>query len=319
MFRGLLGGALIGLAGASVTACDSGDGGGGASGIAGFAQQYAEVVCTGLVRCCASAGKPVEKSTCTQLYDYQRAEYERGASSGQYEFDSVAADTCLEKVRAVTDQCTAAPPVECDQVLKGTTAAGGRCEDDAECAATPGGTAECAFSGDEDQGKCEQTVRGQVGDTCQKTCEDLGNGTWQCAFSGEDAVNGILTACYRNDNVACYDETKKCVALGTAGTACRSDDQCARGFTCSFEVSQCVALVAVGGACTSSSACESQFCDPDDKCAPPLAVGAAYDPAASRDPCGADARCSDEGQCEARGLFGGGGEEAAFVCSIFGG
>jgi hypothetical protein len=209
--------------------------------------------------------------------------------------------------------------VECDQVLKGTTPAGGSCEDDAECAASPGGTAECSFSGDDDKGKCEQTVRGQAGDACQKTCEDLGDGSWQCSSFGEDAVNGILTACDRDDDVACDDETKKCVALGAAGSACRNDDQCARGFTCAFDVSECVALLAVGGDCTSNSACESRFCDPSDKCATPLAEGAACDPSAARDPCGADARCSDAGQCEANGLFGGGESEADLVCSLFGG
>jgi hypothetical protein len=83
MKRNCVGFGFICLAGLGVTACDSGDEGGGAGNIAGFAQQYAEVVCSGLVRCCASAEKPVEKSACTQLYDYQRAEYERGASSGQ--------------------------------------------------------------------------------------------------------------------------------------------------------------------------------------------------------------------------------------------
>lgn len=303
---------------AGLGACSSDDD--GAGNITAFGQQYSELVCSGFASCCADTGQPVDKGQCQQLFNYQIDEFEAGINSGKFTFDASAANECLAAVRAMSNLCTEEPPTVCDKVTKGTVGANERCDDDDECAVPPGGQASCNYSGEAEYGRCEQTVRGKVGDDCQQTCEDLGGGGWSCGGSGEDPVDGISTACYRNDNLVCDYETKKCVALGAAGADCGNDDDCGQGLYCQYGVDAgaCAALGAVGVPCDSNSACESDYCDPSDVCAPPLAFGAVCDPNAERDPCGRDGRCSEEGKCEENALFGGGGG-TALVCGFLGG
>jgi hypothetical protein len=304
---------------AGLGACSSDDEGAGS--ITAFGQQYSEVVCSGFASCCAETGQPVDKGQCQQLFQYQISEFEAGIGSGKYTYDAAAANECLAAVRALSNLCTEEPPEVCDRVTKGTVGANERCDDDAECAVPPGGGhATCNYSDEAEYGRCEQTLRGKVGDDCQQTCEDQAGSGWSCFGSGEDPVNGVGTACFRNDGLECDPGTKKCIALGAAGEACSFDDDCGQGLYCrsDLESSTCTALGAAGAACTSNSACESDYCDPSNVCAAPLAAGAVCDPNAERDPCGADGRCSEEGKCEENALFGGGGG-AGFVCGFLGG
>jgi len=300
---------------AGLGACSSDDDGAGS--ITSFGQQYGEIVCSGLVKCCAAAGQNASKSQCMEFFRYQQSETEAGVESGKFTFDAEAAGECLEAARGVSNFCGGDMPEACDRVMQGTAAADARCDQDNECAIPPGGIATCNYSEEAEYGRCEQTVRGKVGDACQQTCEDLGGGSWSCSGTGGDPENGIKIACYRNDNLICDFQTTKCVALGAAGENCSFDGDCGRGLFClsGSGSSTCAPLGAAGAACESNDACESDYCDPSNQCAVPLALGATCDANAERDPCGAGSRCSEEGKCAPQGVFGG-GDPSALICGL---
>ena len=297
-----------------VSGCSSDDGGGS---VASFSTEYSNLLCSGLSECCGALDKPVDAAQCKQLFQFQQAGLQKGIDDGKMTFDGDRADACLAAVRASDfDFCgqNDGPPA-CDQVVKGQVAAGEACDDDSECARPAGGDASCEIGGDSDAGKCVQEKRGTAGEACYGTCEAEGSST-TCSGFGEEPTNFIKVQCFRNDGLRCDTETKKCLALAAAGGECNSDEACESGLRCDFTDSKCVVLTATGGDCQANDECLAGFCDPSNKCAEPLALGATCDPMAERDPCGDAGRCSDEGKCEESGLFGGG---SALVCGFFGG
>src|SRR5688572_15688470 len=100
--------------------------------------EFIEQLCAEFSDCCKAAGRPSDGAQCRAFY---------GAFVPAAGYDPVAAQSCLDEVRARTDSCdtSSASAPTCGKVFAaasgGTKQPGEACEDDDECAAPETGEA----------------------------------------------------------------------------------------------------------------------------------------------------------------------------------
>ncbi len=261
-----------------------GDDSGGQDGTAGapvsgpvseqeFWDRYGTLACEGLEVCCEQAGIGYNAAVC-QLFVGSAG----GQSTVNATYDPDAAADCLNEVQSADIVCEGGLDTPaCGRVYVGTLEPGAACSADAECAKPEVGGAECDVFDE----VCVVSRRGDEGDACNRTCEDLDTGGWVCSGT----VSGDLPAftdveCYINDGLSC--QAGVCVALSGPGEACSFDGDCAPGNRCDG-AGACVALLPLGAACQSSDECNPEaHCAGSESCEADRAEG---------EPCSADAEC----------------------------
>jgi hypothetical protein len=128
----------------------------------GLADGLAEAFCERIYTCCSTAQRAgaqdaigTDRSSCDALtrtsYQEELGELRTAISAGKVTFDGERASACVSATRG--QACASfdrnEPIAECDEVLRGTTAAGGSCRQSWECASsfcrpgTPPGPGTC--------------------------------------------------------------------------------------------------------------------------------------------------------------------------------
>lgn len=125
-----------------------GCGGGGGGGDANFSRNYGEILC-GAAFECRSFWPPQDgefenyfgpsEDNCISMYAASTADADALVSEGRVDFDSAAASTCLQELRASLEGVSCPDiwdiqlPTQCVMVYSGTVESGGVCEYDEEC------------------------------------------------------------------------------------------------------------------------------------------------------------------------------------------
>jgi hypothetical protein len=154
-------------------------------------------------------------------------------------FVSDRADACIDAVKsAYSDADLSADELDtvlrldapCDQLVRGTRAAGESCMSRLDCNGPEG--YDCVFKAGELTGNCEQPLVVQAGRDCS------------------------------SDNAVCTDgfycNGSNCIEAGRPGEACMRNDQCANGYCGPSNV--CTAGLAVDVECTLDAQCASGLC-----------------------------------------------------------
>jgi hypothetical protein len=263
---------------------------------AGDQDQFISQVCAEYADCCEAAGRPSDGAQCRAFY---------GAFAPSSGYDQVAAQACLDEIRAVPDKCASGglSTPSCDKVFAGSSGTGkpgDPCEDNRDCAPSDEGEVECVghFSDGAMVRQCEERLHGEEGSApCLGTVE--GNVTSYSGGSGEPVSSGYL--CHVAEGLACDYESGACKKLPALGEACASGFyQCPPEAYCAFPENTCQARLALGEACEQDEECkENAYCEPNGStCAAQRAVGEA---------CTANAQCESaactNGKCEASNDF----------------
>jgi len=270
----------------------------------GSSNDFANRYCAELSPCCAAAGLPTDGATCRAFV----SAYATSAS-----FDASAADACVDETHAAVNGSAGCQGAEDDSATpscakvfaskSGTTAPGGTCTTDSDCAPASNGTVRCAsiFVGTSSISKCQVDMVGKAGDSpCVGTKEGavtsyVGTSSSDVPPQGYvcDVANGVFCdptsgACKALANVgdscadaqcvdAAYcDGTGKCVARIAVGASCAGgEDTCVTTAWCDPTSGVCATKLAQGQACSDNRACSSGDCT-NEKCAPADAIGLAF-------------------------------------------
>jgi hypothetical protein len=272
---GLLGAIIATIA---IPACGgSSEGGGSAAPIPQdqLAARTAAAVCDNIGSCCQKNGWAYDAAACKQAYQtFIQAILVDPAMKGGVTYDAQAAGTCVSAISSIAANCgDGALPDACERIYVGTKPEGAACEHDLECAAPPGGDADCSTN-ELDEQVCVQEPRGKPGDGCSGTCTQEGNITF-CSGGGTGGTSGGPARCFTNDGLYCGDDGK-CQALIAVGGACQYDG-CVSGAFCLDGM--CAAKLGAGADCSFNSweACgDGLYCeDTSSTCAAKKPDGAA--------------------------------------------
>jgi hypothetical protein len=249
----------------AASSCGGSDNGSGA-----FVGQY----CDAYRPCCASAGYLTDGKQCRLL---------NAAVAGGAKYDAASGQACLTALQDLTSQAAFCAgqipePATCAAAFQfpaGTTAPGGACTTDSDCAPSDQGAVVCIFrvtsAGTQIQ-QCQLQLHGSEGATpCVGTVE---NGVTSGASSDAVPAQGYL--CYVDDDLRC--DGTGCVRLAATGETCGLSDDCVRADYCDFTVGTCAARKPSGAACTGASLeCQTgTFCsDTSATCTPQLDTGVA--------------------------------------------
>ncbi|HEY1695925.1 MAG TPA: hypothetical protein VGG39_27345 [Polyangiaceae bacterium] len=280
----------------ALAACSSG---GDKSG-SDFASQY----CALLSTCCAGAGLPSNPQQCTEL---------SAAAVSQGSYSAADGQTCIAQLQAEQSAGTLCSDLgasipQCQtafQAAGGTTAPGGTCTSDTDCAPASGGSATCftnfdsSSSGGTPTQVCVQTKKGQAGDgpCIGDTQADVTVYEW----SGTAGPPSLGYLCDPATGTRCDQTTQKCLALMPTGSACSDDSTCVVSDYCGFSgaLQTCTPRLADGSSCAddSTSCLATSTCDETtETCKALLANGAP---------------CTDPSQCQSSACGNG-------VCTSFG-
>jgi hypothetical protein len=238
---------------------------GEAAGVAeaDFVAAYAEIVCIGNEKCCASAQYPVNHSACVA-----KVQGDTLPSTSQ-KYNATNATECLSWIQKdLADSCVVEPqrPLGddrsyfCKNVYPGTKKLGDVCIKSDDCAPSREGDAICA-------GTCELIRFAHEGDDCSvKAAAPANCGYWGFSCSVDGKCQPYRKPGEACDSVAncefntCVDGT--CPPLGRLGEPCNSglSIACATDATCPTALSVCTAKKLTGETCTPGDVCRDGVC-----------------------------------------------------------
>ena len=237
-------------------ACGAGDG--DSIPIDELAGRAMDAVCALEIRC----GAAPDRAACEESV-YQRLQLEADVKAGKVIYDGRAAAACLNAYGTLG--CSASDAAlfnashqqSCDDVVKGTVAAGGSCLTDDECLSEA----------------CDKSTCNSALECCAGTCTARIPAGGDCSAVGARCAQDLF--CRRNT----VDQTAICTARIADGQPCTSSDVCVTGRRCNLvtgtSAGTCGAFPAHGQACP-GDACDStsDVCDPASKtCVSRIAVG----------------------------------------------
>jgi hypothetical protein len=225
---------------------------------AGDKDEFVAQLCAELAPCCEAAGRPADGAQCRAFY---------GAFASASSYDPVAAEACLNEVRAMSDRCdTSSFSPSCNQVFAsggGSKKPGEACDDDSDCAPPEAGRVECVsdFVDGASVQQCQVRLVGQAGST---PCVGTIDGNVTSYFGADEGIPPTGYTCDLADGLSCNSQTGACESLAAVGEPCSSGlYRCVSSAYCSFPDSICTARVALGDACTDDDQCaESAYCEP---------------------------------------------------------
>jgi hypothetical protein len=255
-----------------------------------FIGELVAAICDNVAACCTANGFEYDADGCRRTLSslYGQAFPAPGAPGVVY--DASVAGECIALAARIAESC--AEPTgrtnACTSAYVGMRKAGEACTLDLECAAPPGGTADCATDSTTGAQTCQSRPRGKSGDACHATCTERSNGRSCSLHSDRDGS----AECYTNDGLFCESTTQACTALGAIGASCTGFDECVSAAFCDSGI--CVARIALGESCVEH--CATGTCSYDDPCvAGAYCEGGSCVPRKSAGaPCSVDTECAGE-------------------------
>jgi hypothetical protein len=226
-----------------------------------FQEQAPALFCGALQNCCEQAGVTFSPLAC-QLFTPQLT----GSSGSTFHPDAAA--SCLQLLQNAMSCDSSDMPTPCTQAYTGSKALGAMCSSNAECAPQTDGEVECDVF---DQ-VCKVVKRGELGDSCNASCEELADlGGYGCGIYENAALSpNEKVQCYRNDGLSCGAELT-CQALVPSGESCVSDQDCVDGDYCDRSGTDpvCAPLLPVGDPCSAfgGQCVSTAYCDATGMCA----------------------------------------------------
>ena len=249
----------FGVVGIFAIACSHDNGGISA---ADYAAQEAAAFCDYEVRC----GLFADQTSCVSYgVIYVDPGFLTLVESGKVNYDGAAAQSCLDALSTVpcdqTQMAARVTPTACTEIVIGTVAMSGTCEQNAECE-----SAACVLP------------------DCGSACCTGSCGAAQApAGTGEPCVT---RAC--DVGLTCNETMGTCAPLGGSGAGCMLDDDCAYGLGCPG--GECAPLPAIGDPCPNGECADlGAVCNAQKLC---VMVGLPGAPCASALDCSPYAACN---------------------------
>ena len=280
-------------------------GGGGGIDAKDYTADEQKTVCDYQVRC----GLFASTADCDQYIPvYPDATFLAELAKGSIHYDGNKADECFNDLRnEPCDQTameTRSQPSACASAITGSVAAGGACVHNEECQSEKCSKVNTASSCE--PGTCEASeALGKLGDACAtracdpafvcdntKVCANLYTVGMPCTYSTDcayglacDASPGFCRTAPKLGE-ACPDKicaelgaycstSGTCTAVGLAGSACTTSEQCSEFYPCNTTTGTCTAYPTLGQPCFSQCS-DGSYCDSTTKlCTPPQPNGSA--------------------------------------------
>jgi hypothetical protein len=249
----------VGVVGIFAIAC--GHDGGGISAT-DYAGQEAAAFCDYEVRC----GLFANQTSCISYGAiYVDPSFSMLVDSGKVTFDGNAAQACLDALSTVpcdqTQMAARVTPSACNDIVTGTVAMSGTCEQNAEC-------------------QSDACVLPDCGSAC---CTGSCGAAQAPAGSGEPCVT---RAC--DVGLACSETSQTCVPLGGSGAGCMLTEDCSYGLGCVG--GECATLPAIGDPCPDGECADlGAVCNAQATC---VMVGLPGAPCATAEDCSPFAACN---------------------------
>lgn len=190
---------------------------------ADFVARLAKVICEGSAPCCDATGAVYDPAYCAA----EVAEPWNEALAEAKHYDGKSAARCLDDVRAVAADCSAAKAdvlelPACAGALAGPGKTGDPCESKYDCAAPPRGVALCwtGLTG-EDPGRCGASTPPEKGAACFTPLAEK-----------EDKSQLVFSECTEDPKLRCDPATRICGPRVGSGGACEQSYECEEGALC---------------------------------------------------------------------------------------
>src|SRR5664280_146711 len=248
-----------------------------------LATSAASALCGGYSACCASKGYAFNAESCNTSveYDFDSSSfclppsiYDPQAAADCFAAVRSSYASCLNNMVAIP---------ACKKMCVGTKTPGTPCSNHQECAIPPNGAASCnlvsnvgvcvvsiwAKLGDTCDDTCtvdEAPVGVLYGNSYGRSCN------YHLPVGSPPSTLTTFSSCRTNDCLFC-NAANKCAPILAIGARCAEWDVCQAGAHCNLTVGQCQADITAGGACSSDEECaKGNYCA-NQLCAAKKATG----------------------------------------------
>lgn len=264
-----------------------------------FAEVYMDVLCEAGFSCCPE-GSALTQEVCDEYGAAMHGRIIEQLDLEAVSWDAEAAGECVAWTKDDLRDCSLlVNDKTCERAMVGSLPEGAACKSNVQCA-----------QGDEriycnDKGVCapdpEPIGPGHgpeagLGEACGWTCESRDDGETPCVEI--PGASGDAPVCWRGSNLACDEETGKCVPAAAKGESCTYAIECQEGFYC--DTGTCAPLGQLGDPCEQTRGCTWGLICRSGQCSEKAQIGEACE---SSEDCIDGAECKDYVCVENRGLM----------------